>query len=232
MSAEIDPHLTDLTYTVSEAAALAGVSGQTVSNWFRGRAGSSQIPLFSERRRAVHEDIRLSFLEVSETVVAALLRRNGASMGRLRVAREFTKRRIHSQYPLATEQFKLASKRILLELEDEAPSRRKSDVLVDFDIKAGQKVLPIYFSTALELFDYRDDLEAAWAHRFHPYGRVTPLVIDPRYGSGRLTVEGTNIRAESVFARIEHGYSIEDITDDLRLPAELVKAVFQFKRVA
>ena len=227
-----DEYLTAPTYTVAEAAALAGVSGQTVSNWFRGRQGSNHAPLFSERRREPEQEIRLSFLEVSETIVAALLRKNGASMARLRNAREFTREFIKSEHPLATERFKLSSRRILLEFEEAAPSSRKSDVLVDFDDQAGQKVLPIYFKSALDQFDYREETDASWAYRYHPHGRQTPLVIDPKFGSGRLTVEGTNIRAESVFARVARGYSAEDITDDLRLPIDLVRAVLQSRSAA
>lgn len=226
------PELTDSTYTLAEAAALAGVSGQTVSYWFRGREGSSQTPLFSDRLRTRGDEIRLSFLEVSETIVAALLRHNGASMSRLRIAREFTRVKVGSDYPLATQQFKVASRRILLELDERSPSVRKGDVLVDFDLQAGQRVLPVYFTSALEQFDYQDELDVAWAHRYHPYGREKPLVIDPRYGSGRLTVAGTNIRAESVFARFDHGYTAEEIQDDLRLPLDLVEAVLQSKTAA
>ena len=224
--------LTEATYTLSEAAALAGVSGQTVSNWFRGRKGSSQTPLFADRLRSRDEEIRLSFLEVSETIVAALLRAHGASMSRLRTAREFTHLQIRCEHPFATEQYKLASGRILLEFEEYSPSRRKDDVLVDFDVQAGQRVLPLYYTSAMERFDYQSDSDFSWALRYHPYGRAIPLVIDPRYGSGRLTVAGTNIRAEAVFARLNSGYSKSDIVDDLRLPIELVEAVVGFSQAA
>lgn len=232
MSPAPNPELTDATYTVAEAAAWAGVSAQTVSNWFRGREGSSQTPLFDDRRRARDQEIRLSFLEVSETIVAALLRTHGATMSRLRTAREFTRQQIRCEHPFATEQFKLASGRILLEFEEHAPSRRKEDVLVDFDVQAGQRVLPLYYRTAMDRFEYQDESDYSWAHRYHPYGRAIPLVIDPRFGSGRLTVAGTNIRAEAVFARLNSGYSTSDIVDDLRLPIELVEAVAGFNRAA
>lgn len=232
MSSESTRALTDATYTLSEAAGLAGVSGQTVSNWFRGREGSSQTPLFADRLRSRHEEIRLSFLEVSETIVAALLRTHGASMSRLRTAREFTKRQVQCDHPFATEQYKLAGGRILLEFEEYSPSRRKDDVLVDFDEQAGQRVLPLYYTSAMDRFDYRHDTEVSWARRFHPYGREVPLVIDPRFGSGRLTIAGTNVRAEAVFARLNSGYSTNDIVDDLRLPIELVKAVAGFNQAA
>ncbi len=224
--------LTDPTYTLKEAAALAGVSGQTVSNWFRGREGSSQTPLFADRLRTRDEPIRLSFLETSETIVAALLKRNGASMSRLRSARESTRRRIPCEHPFATEQFKLTGDRILLEFEEQSPSVGKHDLLVDFDERAEQKVLPFYFTSALEQFEYQNELEFAWARRYHPYGRDIPLVIDPAFGSGRLTIADTNIQAESVFARIDSGYSVEDIVEDLRLPTEQVKAVIEFERAA
>lgn len=232
MSSVPGRELTDATYTVAEAAALAGVSGQTVSNWFRGRAGSSQTPLFADRLRFREEEIRLSFLEISEAIVAALLRRHGATMSRLRTAREFTRLQIQCEHPFATEQYKIASKRILLELEEQTPPRRKDDVLVDFDMQAGQRVLPLYYTTAMERFDYLEDHEFSWAHRYHPYGREIPLVLDPRYASGRLTVSGTNIRAEAVFARLNSGYSANDIVDDLRLPIELVEAVAEFNQAA
>lgn len=232
MSSAPSPELTDATYTVAEAAALAGVSGQTVSNWFRGRMGSSQTPLFADRLRASEEEIRLSFLELSETIVAALLRRRGATMSRLRTAREFTRQQIECEHPFATEQYKLASRRILLEFEEHSPSRRKDDILVDFDVQAGQRVLPLYYKSAMEQFDYQQDSEFSWAHRYHPYGRETPLVLDPRFASGRLTVAGTNIRAETVFARLDSGYSTNDIVDDLRLPIELVEAVAAFNQAA
>ena len=232
MSSPLEQQLTQPTYRLNEAAELAGVSTQTVSYWFRGRAGSEQTPLFADRLRNGDDEVRLSFLEVSETIVAALLRRNGASMARLRTAREFTRTRIGSEYPLATRQFKLASRRILLDLEEQSPSRRSGDLLVDFSLEAGQKALPFYFTEALERFDYSDDETDGWARRYHPHGRDAPLVIDPVYGSGRLTVAGTNIRAAAVFARIEQGYTAEDITDDLRLPIELAEAVIKFKNAA
>lgn len=227
-----ESHLTQPTYLLNEAASFAGVSTQTVGYWFRGRAGSKQTPLFNERRRDHGTEICLSFLEVSETIVAALLRRNGASMARLRTAREFTRRRVGSEYPFATRQFKLSSRRILLELEQHAPSRRAADVLVDFSREAGQNVLPFYFTEALERFDYSNQETNGWTKRFHPHGRDAPLVIDPLYGSGRLTVAGTNVRAAAVFARIEQGYTAEDIMDDLRLPIELAEAVIKFKTAA
>ena len=236
MRRPIESHLTQPTYRLNEAAELAGVSTQTVSYWFRGRAGSERTPLFSDRLRDRNDEVRLSFLEVSETIVAALFRRNGASMTRLRTAREFTRARIGSEFPLATRQFKLASRRILLDLEEQSPSRRSDDLLVDFSLEAGHNVLPFYFTEALERFDYSDDpaddRTDGWAQRYHPHGRDAPLVIDPVYGSGRLTVAGTNIRAAAVFARIAQGYSAEDITDDLRLPIELAKAVIKFKTAA
>ena len=232
MSPRPDAYLTEPTYTVAETAALAGIAGQTVSNWFRGRRGSDQVPLFAERRRNGQTEIRLSFLEVSETIVAALLRRNGATMARLRTAREFTREFIKTEHPLATEQFKMSSRRILLEFEEAVPSSSKSELLVDFTEQAGQNVLPIYFTAALDQFDYRDDSDPAWAQRYYPHGRQTPLVIDPQFGSGRLTVEGTNIRAESIFARVSNGYSAEDITDDLRLPIDQVRAVLQSRTAA
>ncbi len=232
MSPAPNPELTDATYTLAEAAALAGVSDQTVSNWFRGREGSTQTPLFDDRRRTRDQEIRLSFLEVSETIVAALLRTHGATMSRLRTAREFTKLQIQCEHPFATEQYKLASGRILLEFEEHSPIRRKGDVLIDFDEQAGQRVLPLYYTSAMDRFDYRHDADVSWAQRYHPYGRAMPLVIDPRFGSGRLTIAGTNVRAEAVFARLNGGYSTGDIVDDLRLPVELVEAVAAFRQAA
>ena len=100
-------------------------------------------------------------------------------MARLRTAREFTRTRIGSEYPLATRQFKLASRRILLDLEEQSPSRRSGDLLVDFSLEAGQNVLPFYFTEALERFDYSDDETDGWARRYHPHGRDAPLVISP-----------------------------------------------------
>ena len=222
----------DRAYSVAEAATLAGVSAQTVGAWFRGRRGSSLTPLFSDRVRSRDEEVRLSFLEVSETIIVALLRRHGAAVSRLRSAREFTRLQIPCDHPFATEQFKLSSGRILWEFKEQYPSRRRQDVLVDFSLEGGQHVLPFYFAEALDRFDYAGSLDERTVSRYHPYGRGVPLVIDPRYGSGRLTVTDSNIRAEAVFARFLDGYTVEDIKDDLGLPTDQLKAVQRYLNAA
>lgn len=219
-------------YTPSEVAQLAGVHTRTASYWFRGRRGSAVPPVFPLVEQWDPQTTRVSFLDLCEAIVVSNFRRHGASLQRIRLAREFTKQRVTSEHPFATEQFKLAGGRILWEFDEQSPSNRKQDVLVDFDSSAGQYALPIYFTEALERFDYGDLLGDRTACRYHPYGRDVPLVIDPEFGSGRLTIADSNIRAEAVLARFSHGYTIEEINDDLGLPTDQLRAVQQFQRAA
>ncbi len=219
-------------YTPNEVAQICGVSARTVSYWFRGRRGSAVDPVFALADQWDPQSMRLSFLDLCEVIVVANFRRHGASLQRIRLAREFTKQRVTSEHPFATEQFKLTGGRILWEFNEELPSNRKQDVLVDFDSSAGQYALPIYFAEALERFDYGDLLGDRAACRYHPYGRDVPLVIDPRFGSGRLTVTDFNIRAEAVLARFSHGYTVQEINDDLGVPVDLLKAVQLFQSAA
>ena len=223
------PIVTSTTYTTHEVAELAGVSARTVSYWFRGRRGSGIEPLFELTDQWDPRTMRLSFLNLCEAMVVADFRRHGASLQRLRLAREFSKQQIGSDYPFATEQFKLAAGQILTEFSEQHPSNRRQDTLVDCGGENRQAVLPSCCSSTLERIDYTDMLGVCTAYRYHPYGREVPLVIEPGFGSGRLTVVDSSLLAESVWWRIEAGFTPWDLYDDLGLPFELSERLIQFK---
>ncbi len=232
MSALQRPLVTSTRYTAHEVAELAGVSARTVSYWFRGRRGSGIEPLFELTDQWDPRTMRLSFLNLCEAMVVADFRRHGASLQRLRLAREFSKQQIGSDYPFATEQFKLAAGQILTEFSEQHPSNRRQDALVDCTVTDRQAAVPSCCSSTLDRFDYRDMLGVCTAYRYHPYGREVPLVIDPDFYSGRLTVLDTRISAEAVWWRIEDGFTADDLNDDLGLPHRLAETLIRFKSAA
>lgn len=221
-------------YSISEAARLAGTSGQNISRWFRGMRRSDQVypALFSDRQRSFDEAISLSFLEVIEVIAVSAFRQAGVASGRIRSARDFALSHLSDSYPFASYEFKVRGARLLHEYERRHPDEQSGSMAVDIGHAAAQWILNGFDEVARMSIEYGSPEQTPWAVRYYPCGRDGHLVIDPRYGSGRVTMIGHNVLAETVAGRYRGGDSIEFIAQDYELEPNAVKAAISYFKPA
>lgn len=202
-------------FRVKEAARYAGISPQTVSYWHRGREGTSATLPGRPPRAA------LSWMELIEVAIVAVMRQSGLSLQKIRRAREYAAQHLSSEYPFADYEFKTDGQGILLELDQVEPIGGKDKIIIcDQD---GQLAWKQIIKRRFETFDYQDDLVVRW----HPAGRNSPILMDPRIGFGAPTVHGTPTWA--IKGRYEAGETIDDIASDFEIEEPDVRIALEFE---
>jgi uncharacterized protein (DUF433 family) len=219
-----DQFRTGKVYTIRQAAHLAGVSQGTVRNWLFGstpKRGYSMEPVFGDKERT-SEAARVSFLELSELVIAARFRRLNIRLQRIRLAHEFARKEWKVPYPFAHFELTSIGGHILRKFEEQAPSEGPRFVVLS---SPDQVVLPDLVIDETENFDYSPIDK--FAERWHLFGRGIPVVVDPRFAGGEPTIEGRGVRVEILRRRWKAGESFADIARDFRLKPVEVEAVLQ-----
>jgi len=218
-----DRFRTGKVYTIRQAAHLAGVSQGTVRNWLYGSKGTDGYdmePVFDKTK--TDEIARVSFLELSELVIAAQFRSAKIKLFRIRDAYHFARQEWNMEYPFATLDLRTLGGHILSQFEELKPSAGPRFVVLS---SPNQYVLPRLVSETIEHFDYSPSDKLA--ERWHPYGRTVPVVVDPRYGAGKPTIEGRGVSVDILRKRWKAGESFVQIARDFRLKPPDVEAVLQ-----
>ncbi len=238
-----DRFRTGKSYTVSQAARLARVSPGTVRNWFYGykerrdltrqeqpqkpvfgtavpSRGYEMKPLFGQKERP-EEGALLSFLELSELIVAARFRKVGIKLYRIQDAHEFARTEWDLLYPFAHLNLKSIGGHLLAKFEEEMPGPGKFVVLSE----PNQYILQPLVEQELSQFDYNPD--DRFASRWYPHGREVPVVVDPHYAAGRPTIAGSGVSVDIVRKRWKAGERVGYIAHDFRLRRADVEAALQ-----
>lgn len=223
----IEPIRTGKVYSVAQAARLAKTSPWNVRRWMLGddRPGHGMKPVFGPRDHGAGP-LMLSFLELAELVVVARYRQGSGRripLQRLRAAHEYAQRVLQIPFPFASGLFKVEGGHIMYDFEQEHPDGGRQRIAVDV---GGRFVLPIEFHDAFDLFDF-DPSDGKLAARWYPKGRDRPIVVDPEYAAGQPAISGRNIRAASILARWNEGWTIAEIADDFALDQQTVEAAIQ-----
>ena len=219
-------YLTGKAYTVGEAARYAKTSAATVRRWITGyeTVGHAMVPVFPEKAATADEPLRLSFLDLAEIVVVATFTQRGGRLEKMRRARE---RALHDYpdllYPFANMRLKQLGGEVLHIVDQELGGKA---IAISMGGSEGeQHALPGYAAEALDLFD-TDPL--GLAERWYPYGRHVPVVLDPKFAGGQITIEGRGIRKDTITTRFsEYEESVDFIAQDLELEREAVEAVLR-----
>ena len=214
------------TYTISEAAKLAGTSPSNARRWFQGykATGHQMRPVFHRPVKPVEErPVLLSFLDLAELIVAVRFRQgvdghNPVKLERIREAHEYAVKQMRIPYPFATLKLREFGGHILREYGESHPG----PALVALSM-GGQIVLPAVVDMELDNFDY--DADDSFANAWHPYGREIPVVVNPRIAAGVPTIEGTRITLDTIRQRRKVGESAEFIADDYGIKRADVEAV-------
>jgi uncharacterized protein (DUF433 family) len=163
------------TYKVRDAARYAGTSPQSVANWhYRGD------PVLTGRIRKRP----LNYLQLVEVAFVAFFRNNGVNMHRIRKTINYLKQNFGNENPLVEYEFKTEGMHILMEYNefDPDPNFEKLVVTDRFGQLAWSNMLEGKFAE----FDYEYELALRW----HPAGRDSLVIIDPRIAFGAPMVCG------------------------------------------
>ncbi|MDP2675397.1 MAG: DUF433 domain-containing protein [Dehalococcoidia bacterium] len=219
-----DRFRTGKAYTIRQAAYLAEVSPGTVRNWLWGSTtayGYEMAPVFG-RKDKPEEVAQVSFLELSELIVAARWRKGRIKLHRIRDAHDFARTEWNLQYPFAHLNLTTIGGHILRRFEEKYPSAGPSFVVLS---SPSQYVLPDFVLDELAQFVYNEADQ--FAERWYRYGREIPVVVDPHYAGGKPTIAGRGVSVEILHKRWKAGESFKSIARDFRLKQGDVEAVLQ-----
>ncbi|MCL6546349.1 MAG: DUF433 domain-containing protein [Bryobacteraceae bacterium] len=215
-------------YAVPEAAHYLRLPVATLRSWVAGRL----YPVSGQRRRSkpvVHLDDPkrrfLSFLNLVEAhVLAAIRRRYGVQLPRIRRALDYVRREFHVDRPLIEQVFQtdgldlfVESYGKLINVSREGQQAMKEIIGVYLQrIERDARGLPI------KLYPFTRDTESGAALRSDP--RL--VVISPTVSFGRPVIAGTGIPVSAIYERYKAGDSIAELARDFRLePSHIEEAI-------
>jgi uncharacterized protein (DUF433 family) len=203
-------------YRIGEAAKYAHIAPQTVASWHE--------PSFSNHKgtlSAKDKNEALSYLQLIEVAVVARFRKMGVTLAKIRSAREYVSKSLHSKFPFAEYRFKTDGRELWMDYAQiESKLGDKTLLLAS---KGGQLAWSEIIGQLRE-FDYE---EHGLAVRWHVAGRRSRIVIDPRVQFGTPCIEG--IPTWTIKSRKTAGEEIDDIADDYGLSESAVIAALRFE---
>lgn len=208
---------TSPSYSISQAARIAGTHPINIRRWLYGveyRSGKMK-PVFGERE----ETAVLSFIELAEIIVVVRFRQKPVKLEELRKAYSYAKDYLGIEYPFAHIKLKTDGVNVLAVYEKDHPEAS----LLAMN-KRGQWTLPQQVINALELFDYEDEFVARW----YPAGKNVPIVVDPRYSSGRPSIPHRRLPISLLYNRWKAGENIPYIASDYILSRDVVEEALRY----
>jgi uncharacterized protein (DUF433 family) len=198
----------------------AGISPQTVSSWERSTSREPEAVLNGREKR-----VGISYLQLVEIAVVAAMRKSGVSLREIKEARKYLKVRWAEDFPFARMKFKTDGVDVLLDYEAE-DRKVLADRLVSAN-RSGQLIWTDMLSDRLLEFDYdKSGLVRSW----YVMGRNKDVSIDPSIAFGAPNVDGVATRI--IKDHWSAGQSVEQISDDFELQAELVSQALEFEGIA
>jgi uncharacterized protein (DUF433 family) len=206
-------------YSVAEAAHYLRMPEETLRSWVVGRLYPASGQL-KRSRPLIHLDDRrrqyLSFVNLVEAhVLAAIRRRHGVKLPKVRNALDYIRRQFQVERPLIDQAFQTDGLDLFVERYGKLinASREGQQAMkeiigvylqrIDWDAKG----LPI------KLYPFTRDTQAEAAPASDP--RV--VVMSPTVSFGRPVITGTGIPVSSIYERYKAGDSVADLAQDFRL---------------
>ena len=209
-------------YTIIEASHLAHVSSSTVRRWLFGykpdRHQPSRPSVFGAKEVATPY---VSFLQLVEIVIAADFRKVGhVKLDVVARAHANARREWRLEYPFAHLQLESLGGHIVqwMRSDGEPPAVPES---ID---APGQLALPGLVTQRIQALDYERDLAARW----YPVGKDIPIVVDPRFSTGRPTLRDRGVTIGAIYRRWKTDQPISFIADDLKIETGLVEQALRY----
>lgn len=218
LKATDDPRLVPA-YTVAEAAHYLRMPEETLRSWVVGRlypvAGQSKrsrplVNLDDYKRQY------LSFINLVEAhVLAAIRRRHGVKLPKVRCALDYVRRQFRIERPLVDQAFQTDGLDLFVE---------RYGALINASREgqhAMKEIIGVYLKRIdrdenglpLRLYPFTRDTQAEAAPSFDP--RV--VVMNPAVSFGRPVIAGTGIPVSSIYERYKAGDSVAGLAGDFGL---------------
>lgn len=213
-----DPRLSPA-YSVAEAAHYLRMPEETLRSWVTGRlypvAGKSKrsrplIHLNDPRRQY------LSFINLVEAhVLAAIRRRHGVKLPKVRTALDYVRRQFRVDYPLINQAFQTDGLDLFVERYGELINASRQGQ------QAMKEIIGVYLKRIerdanglpIRLYPFTRDTQAEAAPASDP--RI--VVMNPAVSFGRPVIAGTGIPVSSIYERYRAGDSVAGLAGDFRL---------------
>jgi len=213
-----DPRLAPA-YAVAEAAHCLRMPEETLRSWVLGRwyPAEGGTRRFQPLIRLDDPERRyLSFMNLVEAhVLAAIRRRHGVKLPKVRSALEYVKRQFDVQRPLVDETFQTDGLDLFVErygslINASREGQQAMKEIIDVYLKRIErdaKGVPV----KLYPFTRRSESEAA------PKSDPRLVVMNPSVSFGRPVIAGTGIPVSSIYERYQAGDSIANLAQDFHL---------------
>jgi uncharacterized protein (DUF433 family) len=212
-------------YSTAEAARYLHMPEETLRSWIIGRwypaAGQSK------RSKALirPDDPRrkyLSFINLVEAhILAAIRRRHGVSLAKIRPALDYARHEFTTERPLIDHRFQTDGLDLFVERYGDLINASRQGQ------KAMKEIIGVYLKRIerdadglpIKLYPFTRDTESDTVPKSDP--RV--IVMNPAVSFGRPVIAGTGIPAQSVYERYKAGDSVGDLARDFRLDAGTIE---------
>jgi uncharacterized protein (DUF433 family) len=219
-----DPRLVPA-YTVAEAAHYLRMPEGTLRSWIVGRL----YPVAGQSKRSrplVHLDDPkkqyLSFINLVEAhVLAAIRRRHGVKLPKVRNALDYVRRQFRVEHPLINQAFQTDGLDLFVERYGELINASREGQ------RAMKEIIGVYLKRIewdakglpIKLYPFTRDTQAEAAPASDP--RV--VVMSPTISFGRPVIVGTGIPVSSIYERYKAGDSVADLARDFRLETSAIE---------
>jgi uncharacterized protein (DUF433 family) len=219
-----DPRLVPA-YSAAEAAHYLHMPEETLRSWIVGRL----YPVAGQSKRSrplIHlDDPRrqyLSFINLVEGhVLAAIRRRHGVKLSKVRNAFDYVRGQFRVERPLINQAFQTDGLDLFVERYGELINASREGQ------RAMKEIIGIYLKRIewdtqglpIKLYPFTRDTRAEAAPASDP--RV--VVMNPTISFGRPVIAGTGIPVSSIYERYKAGDSVVDLAQDFRLEISAIE---------
>src|ERR1051326_8140574 len=224
MSSTGDPRVVPA-YTTAEAAHYLRMPEGTLRSWLVGRL----YPVGGRNKRSQpliqlddRKGLYLSFINLVEAhILAAIRRRHGVKLTKVRSALSYVKRHYAIDRPLIAQSFQTDGLDLFVERYGElinasrAGQRAMKEIVSVYlrRIERDAKGLPI------KLYPFTRDTESHAAPNSDP----KLVVMNPAVSFGRPVIEGTGIPASAIYERYKAGDSVAELAQDFHLDTSAIE---------
>jgi uncharacterized protein (DUF433 family) len=212
-------------YSVPEAAHYLRMPEETLRSWVAGRL----YPVAGQSKRSrplIHLDDRqkqsLSFINLVEAhVLAAIRRRHGVKLPKVRNALDYVRRQFRIDRPLIDQAFQTDGLDLFVERYGGLINASREGQ------HAMKEIIGVYLKRIdrdakgfpIKLYPFTRETEAEAAPASDP--RV--VVMNPAVSFGRPIIAGTGIPVSSIYERYRAGDSVADLAGDFRLEISAIE---------
>ena len=211
-------------YSVAEAAHYLRMPRETLRSWVAGRLYQASGGLKRSRPLVQLDDPKrryLSFVNLVEAhVLAAIRRRHGVQLPKVRAALDYLRRKFQIERPLIDQSFQTDGLDLFVERYGGLinASRQGQQEMKEMIGAHLRRIERDRHGTPVKLYPFTRDSETG-AHVSDP--RV--VVMNPAVSFGRPTIAGTGVPVSSVYERYKAGDSVADLARDLRLEVSAIE---------